>query len=273
MSHGDTKYLYARISASDPRTASPRGIASSACGGRACGAFEESIEFTLKGWVWRIEKLTTGDNDDVERRHWLARTKHLAGQTLRAIAQDGAADLPRRGDAKTRARAAVFPDEHRHQAAVDLDPGVVGGLEVRSPPDVLVRPERSCLRDCWHVHHAGETPRIRLALVGDGQPLSSLGATPLEDLPAVFGLHPDEKAVSFLAPAVVGLKRAYALGHYWIALAPFGLLKAVPSKSRGTKLLILTEGRQKSYPLGSCYDPAFALEEISTAVEKVVEKP
>jgi hypothetical protein len=147
VNQGDNKYLYARISARAVRAASRgAGIAASgsrsARGAAAGGAFQESGEFTLETGVWSIEKFAAWDNDNVEARSGLAASEQLAGETLGAIANHGAANFSRRRNAETCRLARIMSDEHGHEPPVQLDALVVSQLEVGSPPDVLGRPER-----------------------------------------------------------------------------------------------------------------------------------
>ena len=57
--------------------------------------------------------------------------------------------------------------------------------------------------------------RVRLALSGvrNREPLATLRATALQDLPALLGRHPDQEAVGLLAVPTVRLKCTFALGH------------------------------------------------------------
>jgi hypothetical protein len=140
VNHGDNKYLYARISARDPRAA--RLTFPPAVGlGRTGSAFEESTELTLEGRIWGIEKLTTGHDDDVDGGGRFMRPENFARQALRAIPDNGTADFSGGRHAETRRGAAILPDEDSHQTAADLDAGAVDRLEVGPAPDVLMAPE------------------------------------------------------------------------------------------------------------------------------------
>ena len=54
---------------------------------------------------------------------------------------------------------------------------------------------------------------MALSGVRNREPLATLRATALQDLPAVLGGHTDQKAVGFLAVPTVRLKCTFALGH------------------------------------------------------------
>jgi hypothetical protein len=145
VNQGDSKYLYARIRATGPGTASScRPPAGGWPAGEA--ALDKSREFSLEGWVWGIQKFAARDDDDIEPRRGFVASEQFAGQTLGAITDHGAADFACRRDAETRMLAGIPPDEHRHQPTVQLDTLLVGQLEVGSPPDVFRRPERRHLR-------------------------------------------------------------------------------------------------------------------------------
>ena len=52
-----------------------------------------------------------------------------------------------------------------------------------------------------------------LAGVRNGEPLAALGATALQDLPAVLRRHPHEETVRFLTAPSIRLKCTFALRH------------------------------------------------------------
>ena len=67
--------------------------------------------------------------------------ENLPRQTLRAIAIDRRAQLPRGSNAKTLRVPAIFEQEDRHEAAGDARAFVIDALEFRPTADPLVRPE------------------------------------------------------------------------------------------------------------------------------------
>jgi hypothetical protein len=80
---------------------------------------------------------------------------------------------------------------------VNLGAARVDVLKFSAPPDVL----------------CGAESQDTNLLAADGQPLAALGATTLDDEPAVLRGHADEKPMRALAMARVGLKCADTLCH------------------------------------------------------------
>jgi len=139
VSHGESKYLYARISPRATRAATPRFCG---CTRDSGGAFQEGVEFTLETGERCIQCFAAWDNDDIEACGWFALSEQLSNQTLRAITGDGAADSSRRRDAESWTVVGIWPDEQRHISPAHLGAALVRVLEIGAPANVLGRPER-----------------------------------------------------------------------------------------------------------------------------------
>jgi len=128
-------------------------------------------------------------------------TEQLSDQPPGAVAFNSGAHLSSRCYSEAGRTRLAFPREHGHEASGALESCLIDEFEVGPLPDVLGGPES------WHV---------RLLLVGDGETLSALGAAALQHLPAVFGRHAHQEAVTLGAAGGVRLKRSLALlgpGH------------------------------------------------------------
>jgi hypothetical protein len=89
-----------------------------------------------------IEKFAARDNNDVEGGHWFVASKQFARQALGAVANDRAANLAGRRNAKPRKPAGCVIDEDRHQPPVHLDARPVNCFELGPTPDVFARTKR-----------------------------------------------------------------------------------------------------------------------------------
>ena len=67
--------------------------------------------------------------------------EQLACEPLGPVADDGPTNLARCCDTETGMITIVSPDEDRHEAATDPDPGFVGSLEIRTASNVFCRLE------------------------------------------------------------------------------------------------------------------------------------
>jgi hypothetical protein len=150
-----------------------------------------------------IEHFPTRHDDDIEAANVFLPPEQLAGAPLGAIPLDGRAQFPRRGDPEPGGRRSVVHDEHRHEPAMHLRAGAVNPLEFRPSANAFGRSQTL-------PRHGGS---VLLALVGDGQALAPLRATPFQHNTAVLGCHAYPEAVCFLTTPGVGLVGASSFSH------------------------------------------------------------
>ena len=205
VSHGEIRYLYVRIRARATLAASP-GLAGSA----ATGSIEKVCEFALEVEVGGIREFAARDNDDIDAGIGLQMTEQFACKSLGPVSNNRPTNLACRRDTETGMVTIVALDEDRHESPTETNTGLVGSLEIRTASDVFCRPESG--HDALSRRRVG-TACVELPLVGDGQPLSPLRATALQDLLSVFGRHPDQEPMGPLAAPVVWLKRTLTLRH------------------------------------------------------------
>jgi len=122
----------------------------------------------------------------------------LAHEPLGAIAHDGAAQLPRRGDSQPRVPALAGEDEDGHQAARNAPPTIVDLLEILAAPDPAPGGKTGS--------EGHRVSRSRLARRRDGQAFPAFGPTSLQHDAAVLRAHAHEEAVRAAPPPVIGLK-------------------------------------------------------------------
>jgi hypothetical protein len=155
---------------------------------------QQRPKLRLDAIVRRSEDLAARHDDNINGGNGFVVTEQLANQALGAITLDSSAHLAGRCYTETGRAHLAFPREHGHEASGALETCLVDEFEVGPLPDVLSGPETG-----------------HLLLVRNGETLSSLGASALQDLPAVLGRHADQEAMPLRATAGIWLKRALAL--------------------------------------------------------------
>jgi hypothetical protein len=103
----------------------------------AQASFDQVSVISFKGTQAGVEKLTFGDDDDVESRGDFVATKNLSNQSFRSISLDRAADLPRRRNAEPSHAALVGQEKDRAIAAVGSHAPLVDLLELRTRANVF----------------------------------------------------------------------------------------------------------------------------------------
>src|SRR5207253_1285253 len=114
-------------------------------------------------------------------------------QSFGPVSLDRAAELFRRRDPKPTRRATRRTGEQEHGQIPAMNPGpaLIDLLKICAPANPL------CPRE-------GIVQAIGFQLfAADREPLSALGASALQDEPAVLGAHSDQKPVRPLAMAIV----------------------------------------------------------------------
>jgi hypothetical protein len=97
-----------------------------------------------------MEEFAARNDDDIESSGWFVMSEQLPRQTLRAVSNDGAANLSRRRNAQPSMSLCVLPDKHRHKLPVHLGAALIGLFEVGAPPNVLGRAEYGCWQATPH---------------------------------------------------------------------------------------------------------------------------
>lgn len=181
-----------RTAAAGPTFGSPDALALEA-------ALEAGREIGFKNGKRGIDHLWTRDDDDIESGWFDLPAEDLSHQAFRAVAPDGAAELPGGGHAEAGRSQAVGQDEEGQEPTLDPRAPLVHPLELRPPTDALLRTERG--RTVAH-----DPAR---AVSSYGQTLAPFGPPALQHQTTVLRPHPDEEAMRPLAAACVRLKRAF----------------------------------------------------------------
>ncbi len=134
---------------------------------------ERAFEFGGRLGMGDLSCLGFGDDDDVERRRHVqpARSEDLTHEALHTVANDGIPDPRAHGDPEARKgphRGSLEDDEARRMATTAV---ALEGQKLPPPP------QPDSLRVGAGVRHG--SPRLFRG-DGDGQPLATLGAAPLQ---------------------------------------------------------------------------------------------
>ena len=157
------------------------------------------------------------------QRRKISRTRRRA-----SVSSHRAARLARRREAEPEPALGPGPREDDDEAALMSGAVLIRRAKVPTRPDAARPRKRFALRagggdvgPC--VHGSGRTPRPPLRgdktripgcrLRSGGEALAPFRPPAGEDGPARLGPHPDQEAVGPVPVAVVGLERAFALGH------------------------------------------------------------
>ena len=107
----------------------------------AATALKGSVIVSFEAGERRIEDVPARDDDDIEARSDLVTPEHFPHQALRAVADDGAAQLSRGRNPEARPGVGARQDEDGHQSPVLPSTRLVDPLKFCAPADVTLGAE------------------------------------------------------------------------------------------------------------------------------------
>lgn len=175
------------------------------------------LKVQFEGGEGGVEQLPPRDHHDVNCRlpGWQV-PENLSNQPFSSIALHRSAYLPRSDNAEPGDRAIVGQQQQREEPAVEAGATFENLLKLGATPDAplwretLRRPAAGLRRLHYLALPTSAMSPVEPLFRGHGQSLAALGATALEDQPALFRRHPHEKTVRASAAPVIGLKSAFA---------------------------------------------------------------
>ena len=181
--------------------------------GAASQSIERILKYGLKRSVCRANQLAPWNRNDVHAPRaprgclvGLGLPKQLAQPPLRAIANHGAPEPPRRDDSEPVAVERIAKSKQRHIGRRHASSSLLHDSELRTRAET--NRSTKCKRHGIRTRLRPALSKPRIGSSGNHETLATLGPAALQDESAVFRAHSDQEAMGAPASAAIGLERA-----------------------------------------------------------------